>query len=68
MESEFIENTIKSMPSKDIDDYIKMGDLASKNGDENESLRWYFKGLRIAQEQESKEKIDYISRLIITLL
>ena len=68
MESEFIEKTIKRMPTNDIDDYIKMGDMAGKHGDENESLRWYFKGLRIAQEQESKEKIDYISNLITTML
>ena len=68
MNAEFIEKTIKIMPSNNIDDYIKMGDLAGKNGDENESLRWYFKGLRIAQEKENKEKIDYISRLIITFL
>ena len=49
-----IEKTIKLMPSTDIIDYIKMGDLASKNGDEDESFKWYFKGLGVAREQGDK--------------
>ncbi len=56
------------MPYSNIIDYIKMGDLASKNGDEDESFKWYFKGLEVAREQENKEKVDYISGLIITMM
>ena len=56
------------MPSSNIIDYIKMGDLASKNGDEDEFFKWYFKGLEVAREQENKEKVDYISGLIITMM
>ena len=56
------------MPSSNIIDYIKMGDLASKNGDEDESFKWYFKGLGVAREQGDKEKVDYISGLIISMM
>ncbi len=65
---DIVEKTIKIMPSSNIIDYIKMGDLASKNGDEDESFKWYFKGLEVAREQENKEKVDYISGLIITMM
>ena len=65
---DIMEKTIKIMPSSNIIDYIKMGDLASKNGDEDESFKWYFKGLEVAREQENKEKVDYISGLIITMM
>ena len=65
---DIVEKTIKIMPSSDIIDYIQMGDLASKNGDEDESFKWYFKGLEVAREQENKEKVDYISGLIITMM
>lgn len=68
VDMDLIEKTIKLMPSTDIIDYIKMGDLASKNGDEDESFKWYFKGLGVAREQENKEKVDYISGLIITMM
>ena len=56
------------MPSNNVMDYIKMGDLAGKNGDQEESLNWYFKGLRLASEQGNKEKTDYILSLIATSL
>ena len=65
---DLIEKTIKVMPSSNIIDYIKMGDLASKNGDEDESLKWYFKGMGVAREQGNKEKANYISGLIITMM
>ena len=68
MDMDLIEKTIKLMPSRDIIDYIKMGDLASKNGDEDESFKWYFKWLGVAREQGDKEKIDYISGLIVTMI
>ena len=65
---DLIEKMIKLMPSSNIIDYVKMGDLASTNGDEDECFKWYFKGLRVAREQGDKEKADYISLLIITMM
>lgn len=65
---DLIEKTIKVMPSSNIIDYIQMGDLASMNGDEGESLKWYFQGLGVAREQGNKEKVNYISGLIITMI
>ncbi|MFT4662248.1 MAG: hypothetical protein ACI8XB_002536 [Patiriisocius sp.] len=59
---------IKLMPSNNIIDYIKMGDLAIRNGDKYECLKWYFKGLGVAREQRDKEKVNHISLLIITLI
>ena len=56
------------MPSSNIIDYIEMGDLAGKNGDQYECLQWYIKGLSVARDQGNKEKVDYISSLIITML
>lgn len=56
------------MPSNNIIDYIKMGDLAIRNGDKYECLKWYFKGLGVAREQRDKEKVNHISLLIITLI
>ena len=68
METDLIEKTIKIMPSININDYIKIGDLASKNGDEHSCFQWYLKGLSVAREQGDKEKVNYISGLIITML
>jgi len=68
MQTDLIEKTIKIMPSININDYIKMGDLAGENGDEYESFQWYLKGLSVAREQGDKEKVNYISGLIITML
>ena len=68
MQSDLIEKTIKMMSSTNINDYIKMGDLAGENGDENESFQWYLKGLSVAREQGDEEKVNYISGLIITML
>jgi len=45
-----------------------MANLAGKNGDEVECFQWYIKGLRVAREQDNKEKVDYISNLIVTML
>ena len=56
------------MPSSNIIDYITMGDLAGKNGDEDECFQWYFKALHVAREQGNKEKADYISSLIVTIM
>ena len=61
-------NIIKLMPSSNIIDYITMGDLAGKNGDEDECFQWYFKALHVAREQGNKEKADYISSLIVTMM
>ncbi len=68
MNLEIIEKTINIMPSSNIIDYIEMGDLAGKNGDQYECLQWYIKGLSVARDQGNKEKVDYISSLIITML
>ena len=68
MQTDLIEKTIQSMPSININDYIKMGDLAGENGDEYESFQWYLKGLSVAREQGDEEKVKYISGLIITML
>ena len=50
MRTDLIEKTIKIMPSNNINDYIKMGDVAGENGDEHESFQWYLKGLSVARE------------------
>ena len=68
MKTDLIEKNIQSMPSLNINDYIKMGDLAGENGDEHESFQWYLKGLSVAREKGDKDKEDYISGLIITML
>ena len=68
MQSDLIEKTIRMMPSTNINDYIKMGDVAGENGDEHESFQWYLKGLSVAREQGDEEKVKYISGLIITML
>lgn len=68
MQTDLIEKTIKIMPSININDYIKMGDLAGENGDEQECFQWYLKGLSVAREQGDEEKVNYISDLIITML
>ena len=68
MKTDLMEKTVQSMPSLNINDYIKMGDLAGANGDERECFQWYLKGLNVAREKGDKDKEDYISGLIITLL
>ena len=68
MEMDLTEKIIKLMPSSNIIDYITMGDLAGKNGDEDECFKWYFKAFHVAREQDNKEKADYISSLIVTMM
>ena len=68
MDMDLTERNMKLMPSSNIIDYVKMGDLASRNGDEDECFKWYFKGLRVAREQGDKEKADHISLLIVTMI
>ena len=68
METDLIEKTIKTMPLININDYIKMGDVAGENGEEHECFQWYLKGLSVAREQGDEEKVNYITSLIITML
>jgi hypothetical protein len=56
------------LPVYDLDLYEEMGDNAHKVGNENEAISWYSKGLAMARELRSPEKIKLFTNLIITSL
>ncbi|MFT5780568.1 MAG: hypothetical protein ACI837_003530 [Crocinitomicaceae bacterium] len=65
---ESIQQVFANLPANDIDQYIEMGNNAIKQGDEQECIKWYTKGLSKARELCDPEKETYISSLIITLI
>jgi hypothetical protein len=56
------------LPVNDLNLYMELGNETGKQGELDESLAWYMKGLRKARELQNQEKISEFSALIITLL
>lgn len=59
---------LKNVTAKDVDLYIKMGNEAIKRGHQDESVKWYLKGLEMAREQRNAQQEKEISNLIITII
>jgi len=54
--------------SNDLNLYIKLGNDAGKNGELNDSLTWYSKGLAKAKELRDQKKTTEFSALIFMLM
>lgn len=55
-------------PSIDLLFYLEMGNLVGKNGNDQEAIDYYIKGLEIAKESGDKPRIQQFSNLILTYL
>lgn len=54
--------------STDLLFYLEMGDLVGREGNDQEAIDYYIKGLQIARESEDKPRIQQFSNLILTYL
>jgi hypothetical protein len=61
-------NTIVMNESKDLLFYLEMGNLAGQNGNDQEAIDWYVKGLQHAKNLANKPRIQQFSNLILTYL
>lgn len=59
---------MNTLPVNDLNLYEEMGNAAIKDGDMEESMSWYMKGLAKARELKNAEKASVFSNLLITLL
>ncbi|MCH2223535.1 MAG: hypothetical protein MK066_02105 [Crocinitomicaceae bacterium] len=59
---------LNNVSVNDVELYIRMGNEAIKKGDQDESMKWYLKGLSKAKELRNKKIEKDISNLIITLI
>jgi len=50
-----------------LDQYISLGNEAIKNGEMDECVRWYNKGLAQARALNNNEKVKELSFLLYTL-
>ncbi len=56
------------LSENELDHCMELGHEASKEGDLNESLAWFMKGLESARKLQNKQKISEFSALIYCLL
>lgn len=61
-------NTVIMQDSKDLLFYLEMGNLAGRNGNDQEAIDWYVKGLQHAKNIADKARIQQFSNLILTYL
>lgn len=57
-------SAISTPQIKDPNFFIELGNEAGKVGNLEESVRWYFQGLKLAKELRDSKSIDKISALI----
>ncbi|MEY3237670.1 MAG: hypothetical protein RI883_1771 [Bacteroidota bacterium] len=48
--------------------YLEMGNLVGSEGNDQEAIDYYIKGLQIARELEDKARVQQFSNLILTYL
>lgn len=48
--------------------YLELGNLSGKNGNDQEAIDYYIKGLQIAREIEDHPRIQQLSNLILTYI
>jgi hypothetical protein len=68
IESQNSLNTVMMQDSKDLLFYLEMGNLAGQNGNDQEAIDWYVKGLQRAKNLADKARIQQFSNLILTYL
>ncbi len=63
-----IHEIMTKLPINDLNLYEEMGNAAIRNGDMEECMKWYMKGLAKARELKNSEKAKKFSHLLVTLL
>lgn len=63
-----VNNILSDLPVNDLKLYAELGNEAGKNGNMEESISWYKKGLEKARQLKDQDKVNEFSRLIFTLL
>ena len=48
--------------------YLELGHLAGMNGNSEEAIDYYIKGLQIAREIQDKPRVQQLSNLILTYI
>ena len=57
-----------SKSTADLLFYLEMGTLVGSEGNDQEAIDYYIKGLQIAREIEEKARVQQFSNLILTYL
>ncbi len=57
-----------SKSTADLLFYLEMGNLVGSEGNDQEAIDYYIKGLQIARELEDKARVQQFSNLILTYL
>ncbi len=57
-----------SKSTTDLLFYLEMGNLVGSEGNDQEAIDYYIKGLQIAREIEDKGRVQQFSNLILTYL
>jgi hypothetical protein len=57
-----------SKSTTDLLFYLEMGNLVGSEGNDQEAIDYYIKGLQIAREIEDKARVQQFSNLILTYL
>ena len=57
-----------SKSTADLLFYLEMGNLVGREGNDQEAIDYYIKGLQIAREIEDKARVQQFSNLILTYL
>jgi len=57
-----------SKSTADLLFYLEMGNLVGSEGNDQEAIDYYIKGLQIAREIEDKARVQQFSNLILTYL
>lgn len=60
--------TLDTIKGNELDLFLERGNSAGKNGQLNESMSWYQKGLSKAKELHDNKKMSEFSALIFMLL
>ena len=59
---------LKKLPENDFKRYFELGNLASSEGRMDDSLKWFYKGLRKAKELKNELKMREFTTLILFTL
>ena len=57
-----------SKSTADLLFYLEMGNLVGSEGNDQEAIDYYIKGLQIAREIDDKARVQQFSNLILTYL
>jgi HEAT repeat protein len=68
IEANYSSNSQVMQATTDLLFYLEMGNIAGQQGNDQEAIDWYVKGLQQAKNQADKPRIQQFSNLILTYL